>query len=445
VRSVTKFNIFVAFAFTVMADPVSSVAYAIEAALHSLDGDLSELLWTMGLVVATIAVIAATYHQLIARFPRGGGGPRSVATAFGEGWAFLPLAALLVDFALTAAISCAAGASALIAYQSALADARTWIAVGLAVLVAVGICFGHRGRVVFATATLLFLLIGLVVLLDGIREAAADRGSPQLLGGEALAIVLAMPLGMALATGVESPSDAIAHLRLSDRGRRQVGQVTIWLMVSIVSALTVGLTALAVALDVGLPPADSTLLAEIGRAATGGGTMFALFQVLTALLLLAATASAFAAASGLLKALAEHGGDSRGLLPARLARTNRAFVPYWGVAAVLVATCGLIVLASGRDQEIVHFYAVAVFLSFLGATAGCARLNWRDGRRSAFAVNLLGTVLVGFVLVLNALRPAGAIAIAGTVLLALWLWRTWASRGRPSGVAGVTVRDESSH
>jgi hypothetical protein len=437
---VTKLNIFVAFAFTVMADPVSSVAYAIEAALHSLEGDLSELLWTMGLVVATIAVIAATYHQLVARFPDGGGGPRSVATAFGEGWAFLPLAALLVDFALTAAISCAAGASALIAYEGALAGARTWIALGLAILVAAGICFGHRGRVVFATATLLFLLISLAVLLDGFHAVTADRHNPQLLGGDAIAVVLAMPLGMALATGVESPSDAIAHLRLSDRGRRRVGQVTIWLMVTIVGGLTIGITALAIALGVGLPPANSTLLAEIGRAAAGDGTLFALFQAMSALLLLAAAASAFAAASGLLKALAEHGGDDRGLLPARLARTNRAFVPVWGVAVVLVATCGLIVLASGRDQEIVGFYAVAVFLSFLGATAGCARLNWLDGCRSAFAVNMLGAGLVGFVLALNALRLAGAISIAGTILLSLLLWRTWVSHGRPSGVAGVSVR-----
>jgi hypothetical protein len=318
-----------------------------------------------------------------------------------------------------------------------------WIAVGLAVLVAAGICFGHRGRVVFATATLLFLLIALVVLLDGIQQAGTDRGTPQLLGGEALPILLAMPLGMALATGVESPSDAIAHLSLSDRARRKVGQVTIWLMVLIVGALTLGLTALAVALGVGPPPADSTLLAEIGRAATGGGTVFALFQVLSALLLLAAAASAYAASSGLLKALAEHGDDDRGLLPARLARTNRAFVPYWGVAVVLVATCGMIVLASGHDQEIVQFYAVAVFLSFLGATVGCARLNWLDGRRAAFALNLLGALLVGFVLVLNARRSAGAIAIAGTALLALWLWRTWVSRGRPRGVAAVTARDGS--
>lgn len=441
-RPVTKFNIFVAFAFTVMADPVSSVAYAIEAALNSLEGDLSELLWTMGAVVTTIAVIAATYHQLIARFPQGGGGPRSVAVAFGEGWAFLPLAALVVDFALTAAVSCAAATSALIAYEPALADARICIAVGLAMLVAAGICLGHRGRVVFATATLLFLLVALAVLWNGVDHARAEPGGPPLLGGEALSILLAVPLGMALATGVESPSDAIAHLRLSDRGRRRVGQVTIWLVVSIVGALTIGLSALAVALGVGLPPADSTLLAEIGREATGGGTAFALFQALSAMLLLAAAASAYAASSGLLKALAEHGADGHGLLPARLARTNRAFVPHWGVAAVLVVTCVLIVLASGRDQEIVQYYAVAVFLSFLGATAGCARLNWRDGRRPAFAVNVLGGVLVGFVLLLNALRPAGAIAIAATALVALWLWRTWVSHGRPAGVAGAGVPDQ---
>ena len=44
VRSVTrrgKAVLFFAFAFAVMADPVSSVAYAIEAALRALDGHLT--------------------------------------------------------------------------------------------------------------------------------------------------------------------------------------------------------------------------------------------------------------------------------------------------------------------------------------------------------------------------------------------------------------------
>ena len=67
-RRFAIFNLFVAFAFTVMADPVSSVAYAIEAALGALDGDLASLVPTMALVVGTIAVVAASYHQLVARF-----------------------------------------------------------------------------------------------------------------------------------------------------------------------------------------------------------------------------------------------------------------------------------------------------------------------------------------------------------------------------------------
>ena len=58
-----------AFAFTVMADPVSSVAYAIEAALRGLHGNLSSLLPAMAAVIAIIAVISATYHYLIGRFP----------------------------------------------------------------------------------------------------------------------------------------------------------------------------------------------------------------------------------------------------------------------------------------------------------------------------------------------------------------------------------------
>ena len=56
-----------AFSFAVMADPVSSVAYAIEAALRALRGDIALLLPTMGLVVAIIAVLVVNYHQLVGR------------------------------------------------------------------------------------------------------------------------------------------------------------------------------------------------------------------------------------------------------------------------------------------------------------------------------------------------------------------------------------------
>jgi hypothetical protein len=57
----------------------------------------------MAAIIAIIAVISATYHELIGCFPGGGSGPEGISRAFGEGWAFIPLGALLVDFTLTVA------------------------------------------------------------------------------------------------------------------------------------------------------------------------------------------------------------------------------------------------------------------------------------------------------------------------------------------------------
>jgi uncharacterized ion transporter superfamily protein YfcC len=71
-----KAVLFFAFAFAVIADPVSSVAYAIEAALRALDGRLDLLVPTMALVMAIIAVVTVNYWRLVARFPAGGATPK---------------------------------------------------------------------------------------------------------------------------------------------------------------------------------------------------------------------------------------------------------------------------------------------------------------------------------------------------------------------------------
>ena len=446
-----RLHLFVAFAFTVMADPVSSVAYAIEAALRALDGNPASLVATMGLVVGIIVVVSVTYHQLIGRFPSGGGGPEGVAEAFGEGWAFLPLGALLVDFTLTVAVSCAAGAAALIAYLPGLEPARTEIALGLAVAVAAGVLVGHRGRVGFALATQAFLLLAAAIVVAVVLAGPAAPGPPAIDAGPAggplladvslAAVLAALPLGMALATGVEAPSNAIAQLpQLDTRGRRRFGRGTLWLMVAIVGGLTVSLAVLVVRLGVGLPGPDSTLLAELAREALGGGAAFACFQAFSALLLLAAAASSYLAGSGVLKALAGVGLDGEGLLPGRLRRENRFLVAYWGVLLIAAVAAAMILAARGREQELVQFYAVSVFASFLAATLGCAKLSHRDGNRRAMALNLCGAALVALVLALNLTRLDSAIALLASLLLALYFWAGWVAKGRPGGVVGGLAR-----
>ena len=428
----------IAFAFAVMGDPVSSVAYAIEAALRALDGRLDLLLATMGVVIAVIALVIVNYHRLIARFP-GGGDAAAAGTAFGEGWAFLPLGSLIVDYALTIAISCSAATSAIIAYLPGAASARLPLAVSLCVVVAGLTWFGHGGRTLFALMTISFVAVGSLVIGWGLVDPAGAGSAPLDPGGSSgsglVAVLLAFPVAMALATGVEAPSSAVAQLGQLDRpGKVQFGQITLWLTLGIVSWLTLGLTVLAVRLHVGIPSGDSTQIADIARAAVGNGTLFAAFQLTSAVLLLAAASSSFQAGPGLLKALA-HGTDGRGILPAPLARANVHHTPYWSVVVFLVVSGTIIVAGGGHEQELVLFYAVAVFVAFLFGLLSMSAFSRREGRRLLLAVNLVSLAAVLLTLVVNLRRgyPLASLAAAGLVAAVLYV--LWARAGKPGGVS----------
>jgi hypothetical protein len=417
-----------AFAFAVMADPVSSVAYAIEAALRALHGDLGLLLPTMTVVIAVVALVTTNYHQIVARYPAGGGAAAAVGEAFGQGWAFVPIAALIVDFALTIAISGAAGASAIIAYIPVLAGWRILLGLALVAGVAGLTWFGHLGRAVFAMMTIAFVGLATVVQLFGLvaQPQPVAPTVPAAGPSGAWAVALAFPVAMALATGVEAPSSAIAQLgQLDDAGRRRFGRITLWLTLGIVGALTLGLTAEVVHLGVGVPNPDSTQIAELARIAAPP-PVFAAFQFVTTLLLLSAASSSLQAGPGLLKALAvrdQSDAASIGILPPPMGRTNKHYTPYWGVLLFALAAAALIIAAGGQDQRLVLFYAVAVFLSFLAGLVAMARLSYRKQRRASLTVNAAGAVAVGFTLAMNLGRGAPLVSMAATLLLAYLLHR----------------------
>jgi hypothetical protein len=440
--------LFFAFAFAVMADPVSSVAYAIESALRALGGHLDLLLPTMGLVIGVIALVTLNYWQLVRAFPEGGGSPEAAGRAFGQQWTFLPIGALVVDFALTIAISIAAAVSAVIALAPGLASIRIPLDLLLVVAVAGLTWFGHGGRLVFAVMTSLFIIASIPVLGLGLIDPSQAQGAAPLTHGASpalVAVILAFPVAMALATGTEAPATSIAQLgQLDDRGRRRFGRGTLAATIVIVGGLTLGITALAVHLHVGIPPPDQTQIAEVARAATGGGGLFGFFQLTSGLLLLAAAASSFQAGPGLLKALARTGPQGQeGLLPQPLGRTNRHHTPVAAVVVYAVISAAIILAASGHEQELVLVYAVAVFVSFLAGLMAMARFAHRRGLRLLTATNVLGAIAVAFTLLVNLTRGYPLLALGGTALVAAVLYVRWIRAGRPSGIEAVEREAEA--
>ncbi|WP_082092278.1 APC family permease [Demequina pelophila] len=436
----------IAFAFSVMADPVSSVAYAIEAALRALDGNLGLLLPAMSAVVFVVALVVTSYHQLVARFPEGGGSAAATGRAFGEGFSFIPMGALVVDFVLTIAISVAAGSAAIVSYLPALAPWRLPLALGLLVVVAGLMWFGHMGRAVFALLTMLFIAAAVSVLVPvlGTSQVPAEPYTG-LLHGAPLTVALAFPVAMALATGIEAPSSAIAQLaQLDDDGRKSFGRWALWLTLGIVGTLTLSMTAAVVWLNVQLPGEDSTLVAELARAASSPA-IFAAFQGATALLLLSAASSSFQAGPGLLKALArsEHGASRHGVLPAVLGRTNTHHVPIVGVLVFLVTSAIVVTAAGAEEQKLVLFYAVAVFVSFLMGLIAMATFAWRERRPFWVTINAVAALAVGFTLVANVMRPAALGSLAATFIVAGGLYWAWVRAGRPRGAANAVAESEA--
>ena len=435
----------IAFAFTVMADPVSSVAYAIEAALRALDGNLSLLMVAMSLVVIVVALVVASYHELVGRFPEGGGSAAAAGRAFGEGVSFIPMGALIVDFVLTIAISVSAGASAIIAYVPGLANSRLPLALGLLVFVAVIVWFGHMGRTVFATLTIAFIVIAVVMLTLVGGETPTPVVNPTVAHAP-LAVMLAFPVAMALATGVEAPSSAIAQLgQLDDAGRRSFGRWSLWLTLGIVGTLTLALTGAAVYLGVTVPHADTTLVAEIARRSPSHA-VFAAFQLGTALLLLSAASSSFQAGPGLLKALARHdraGEVNHGVLPAYLGRTNRHHVPVAGLVVFTLLSAAVVTAAGAYDQRLVLFYAVSVFVGFFVGLLAMARFEKRARRWGWLTINVAAIVAVGFTLVANLTRPQAVASLVATAAVAAFLYAAWVHAGRPRGAANAVAEAEA--
>jgi amino acid transporter len=123
------------------SDAISSNAYATQEILIVLAlGGAAALqygLWIALAVVVVFAVVIAAYRQNVREYPGGGGDYQVVSTNLGRRWGVIAASAMLIDYALTVAVSIAAAVANIGSVAPFIADYAVWWALALILIIIV--------------------------------------------------------------------------------------------------------------------------------------------------------------------------------------------------------------------------------------------------------------------------------------------------------------------
>ena len=391
------------------SDPLSSVAYATEEILLVLVlAGTAALHYSIGIsivIVGLVAILTASYRQVIFAYPSGGGAYVVAKCTLGEPPGLVAAAALLIDYVLTVAVSVAAGIAAITSAVPELHEHR----VGLGLLAIVVLTLGNLRGVresgkIFALPTYLFvgslglvIVVGLGRALFGATEPHPLPSVPAVEGLTLFLLLRAFSSGCTALTGIEAISNGVPAFRPP---ASQNAATTMFWMATILGGLFLGITILAYVY--GLEPREEeTLISQIARISLGEGALYYFMQVSTMLILILAANTSYNGFPRLASLLAQ---DS--FLPHqmrnvgdRLAFSNGIFI--LGLSAAL-----LLILFHGETHALIPLYAIGVFLSFTLSQAGMVR-HWQDrkgrGWRKKFAINLSGAVATGVATVVLAI------------------------------------------
>jgi len=391
------------------SDPLSSVAYATEEILLVLVlAGTAALHYSIGIsivIVGLVAILTASYRQVIFAYPSGGGAYVVAKSTLGEPPGLVAAAALLIDYVLTVAVSVAAGIAAITSAVPELHEHR----VGLGLLAIVVLTLGNLRGVresgkIFALPTYLFvgslglvIVVGLGRALFGATEPHPLPSVPAVEGLTLFLLLRAFSSGCTALTGIEAISNGVPAFRPP---ASQNAATTMFWMATILGGLFLGITILAYVYGL-VPREEETLISQIARISLGGGALYYFMQVSTMLILILAANTSYNGFPRLASLLAQ---DS--FLPHqmrnvgdRLAFSNGIFI--LGLSAAL-----LLILFHGETHALIPLYAIGVFLSFTLSQAGMVR-HWQDrkgrGWRKKFAINLTGAVATGVATVVLAI------------------------------------------
>ena len=396
------------------SDALSSSAYGPEEILIMLvlagSVALSRALPITMVIVLLLAIVTLSYRQTIRAYPSGGGAYTVAHENLGQGPGLMAAAALMVDYALTVAVSVAAGVAAITSAVPDLYDVRVAIALAVVAVFAWGNLRGIReSGTIFAAPTYFFILamgamivVGLIKVMIGDAPGSLLHGAPPretvaATQGLTLFLVLrAFSSGSAALTGVEAISNGVPAFKPPES---QNARTTLVMMACILGFLVLGVTYLSS--RYGLVPAEKeTIVSMLGRQVLGKNVLYYAYQAATALVLFMGANTSFADFPRVSAILAK---DK--YMPRQFAFKGDRLAFSYGIFLLAAAASLLLIAFGGVVTRLIPLYAVGVFLSFTLSQSGMVKHWWRlreTGWRTSMVINGVGASMTAVVVVIIA-------------------------------------------
>jgi amino acid transporter len=393
------------------SDPLSSVAYATEAALVVLLGTslaAAHLVFPISLAIAALlAIVVASYRQTVLVYETSGGAYVVAKENLGKVPSLVAAASLLTDYILTVAVSVAAGVLALTSAVTSLRGHELTLSLICVVLITLANLRGVKeAGVLFALPTYGFVVSIFLLVGTGVARCAVS-GCPHAVVPHRLAagtgavtaflVLRAFASGSTALTGVEAIANGVNAFR---RPHGRNAATTLVVLGTIAIAMFVGVSWLAVHMHA-LPTESGTpsVLSQLARAAFPSGSwsgfMYWVVQVLTLAVLVLAANTSFQGFPRLAALLARDKFFARQFtnLGDRLVFSN-------GIIVLAAIASTLLVVYNASVDSLIHLYVIGVFSAFTLSQAGMVRYWLRthdSGWRYRVLLNGVGASATGLV------------------------------------------------
>jgi amino acid transporter len=430
------------------SDALSSVAYAPESMFLTLSvaglSAYSAAPWIGLLVVLVMLTVVASYRQTVHAYPSGGGDFEVATANLGPRFGQVVASALMVDYALTVAVSVSSGVANVVSAVPSLAGNQVLLAVlVVVVLTAMNLRGVRESGTAFAIPTYVFMVSVLTMIAYGLLRTALGahltaESEPFDLRPEAsytgfafvFLLMRAFSDGSAALTGVEAISNGVPAFR---KPKSRNAATTLLMMGLVAVTMFMGILLLGLITGVKMVPPGSTgnligapddyeqktAVAQIAQAVFSNFSLgFYVVAAATGLVLFLAANTAFNGFPVLGSILAHNR-----YMPRQL-HTRGDKLAYSNGIILLAAFAGLLVVAFDADvNRLIQLYIVGVFVSFTCSQAGMIR-HWnrllrteqdpaaRRRMRRSQSINAFGMLMTSSVLV---------VVLATKFLLGAWI------------------------